>query len=188
MEIIYKKISEIKPYENNPRFNDDAVEYVANSIKEFGFKVPIVIDKNGVIVAGHTRYKASIELGLEEVPCIVADDLTEEQVNAFRLVDNKSSEFSLWNYELLSEELKDFDDVELDLYNLKKEKNSILDLLEEEGLGKNKEGEADTFTVAFVDDEDKIKIMKDYVNENGKPEINRLFFEVIKEYTEDENN
>lgn len=109
MEIVNKKIDELIPYENNPRFNDDAVEYVANSIKQFGFKVPIIIDKNNVIVAGHTRYKASLELGLEEVPTIVADDLTEEQVKAFRLADNKVSEKSEWNFELLDEELEDLD-------------------------------------------------------------------------------
>ena len=109
MEIINKKLEELKPYENNPRFNDDAVEYVANSIKEFGFKVPIVIDKNNTIVAGHTRYKASLELGLEEVPCIVADDLTEEQIKAFRLADNKVSEKAQWDFELLDEELEDLD-------------------------------------------------------------------------------
>ena len=89
MQIVNKKVEELKPYVNNPRFNDDAVEYVANSIKEFGFKVPIVIDKNNEIVAGHTRYKASLALGLDEVPCIVADDLNEEQIKAFRLADNK---------------------------------------------------------------------------------------------------
>lgn len=109
MKIINKKIDELKPYEKNPRFNDDAVEYVANSIKKFGFKVPIVIDKNGVIVAGHTRYKASLELGLEEVPCIVADDLTDKQIKAYRLADNKVSEKSNWNLELLEEELEDLD-------------------------------------------------------------------------------
>lgn len=109
MEIINKKVEELIPYENNPRFNDDAVEYVANSIKEFGFKVPIVIDKNGVIIAGHTRYKASMELGLTEVPCIVADDLSEEQIKAFRLADNKVSEKASWDFELLSEELNDLD-------------------------------------------------------------------------------
>lgn len=107
MEIVNKKIKDLKPYENNPRFNDDAVEYVKNSIKEFGFKVPIVVDKNNVIVAGHTRYKASIELGLKEVPCIVADDLTDEQVKAYRLADNKVSEKSEWNYDLLDQELDD---------------------------------------------------------------------------------
>lgn len=107
MKIINKKIEELKPYENNPRFNDDAVEYVAKSIKEFGFKVPMVIDKNNVIVTGHTRYKAALELGLDEVPCIVADDLTEEQIKAFRLADNKVSEKSSWNFDLLDEELAD---------------------------------------------------------------------------------
>lgn len=106
LKIEYVDIDSIKPYENNPRFNDDAVEYVANSIKEFGFKVPIIIDKNNVIVAGHTRYKASLELGLEEVPTIIADDLTEEQVKAFRLADNKVSEKAEWNLELLEEELQ----------------------------------------------------------------------------------
>lgn len=107
MEIVYKKVDDLKPYENNPRFNDEAVEYVAKSIKEFGFKVPIVLDKDNVIVAGHTRYKASLELGLEEVPCIIADDLTEEQIKAFRLADNKVGEKSEWDYELLTDELND---------------------------------------------------------------------------------
>lgn len=106
MKIVNKNIEDLKPYENNPRFNDDAVEYVAKSIEEFGFKVPMVIDKNNVIVAGHTRYKAALELGLTEVPCIVADDLNEEQIKAFRLADNKVSEKSQWDYELLDEELE----------------------------------------------------------------------------------
>jgi site-specific DNA-methyltransferase (adenine-specific) len=109
MKIVNKKVEELKPYVNNPRFNDDAVEYVANSIKEFGFKVPIVIDKNNEIVAGHTRYKASLALGLDEVPCIVADDLNEEQIKAFRLADNKVSEYAEWNFELLGEEIQDVD-------------------------------------------------------------------------------
>lgn len=113
MEIINKSIEELKPYENNPRFNDDAVEYVANSIKEFGFKVPIIIDKNNVIVAGHTRYKASLELGLEEVPTIVADDLSDEQIKAFRLADNKVSEQASWNFDLLDEELENILDIDM---------------------------------------------------------------------------
>lgn len=113
MEIVNKKIDELIPYENNPRFNDDAVEYVAKSIKEFGFKVPIVIDKDGVIVAGHTRYKASIELGLDEVPCIIADDLNEEQVKAFRLADNKVSDYSIWNNVALLEELADLENTDI---------------------------------------------------------------------------
>ena len=84
MNIQNKKISELIPYENNPRINDKAVEYVKNSIAEFGFKVPIVIDKNNVIVCGHTRWKASKELGLKEISCIIADDLSDEQIKAFR--------------------------------------------------------------------------------------------------------
>ena len=89
MQIVYKKIEELKPYKNNPRKNDEAVPYVAESIKQFGFKVPIIIDNNNEIIAGHTRYKASIKLEMKEVPCIIADDLTEEQIKAFRLADNK---------------------------------------------------------------------------------------------------
>ena len=109
MKIIEKNLNELVPYENNPRKNDEAVDGVANSIKAFGFKVPIVIDKNNVIIAGHTRYKASQKLGLDKVPCIVADDLSDEQVKAFRLADNKVSEKSEWDIELLSLELDDLD-------------------------------------------------------------------------------
>ena len=92
MEIVNKKVSDLIPYENNPRFNDEAVDYVAKSIKEFGFKVPIVVDKDNIVVAGHTRLKAAKQLEMLEVPCIVADDLNEEQIKAFRLADNKVSE------------------------------------------------------------------------------------------------
>lgn len=106
MQIIELSLKELKPYKNNPRNNDNAVEAVAASIKEFGFKVPIVIDRNYEIVAGHTRYKASQRLGLKTVPCIIADDLTEEQIKAFRLADNKTSELATWNIELMNIELE----------------------------------------------------------------------------------
>ena len=107
MDIQYKRLSDITPYERNPRKNDSAVKYVANSIKEFGFKVPIIIDKDGVIVAGHTRYKAAIKLKMKEVPCIIADDLSEEQVKAYRLADNKVAEKAEWDFILMTEELED---------------------------------------------------------------------------------
>lgn len=107
MKIEYKNIDEVIPYENNPRKNDEAVDYVANSIKEFGFKVPIIVDKENVIVTGHTRLKAAKKLGLKEVPVIYADDLTEEQIKAFRIADNKVSEFSTWDLEKLDLELED---------------------------------------------------------------------------------
>lgn len=110
MEIVSKKINDIKPYEKNPRKNDNAVKYVLESIKQFGFKVPIVIDKNGIIVAGHTRFKAAKKLNLKEVPCIIADDLTDEQIKAFRLADNKVSEKAEWDFDLLAEELDDLFD------------------------------------------------------------------------------
>ena len=113
MEIKMVKVEDLKPYENNPRFNDDAVEYVAKSIKEFGFKVPMVIDKDNVIVAGHTRYKASMELGLKEVPCIIADDLTDKQIKAFRLADNKVSDYSIWNNVALLDELEDLEGLDI---------------------------------------------------------------------------
>ena len=107
MEIIYKKVGDLIPYEKNPRKNTKAVKYVANSIEEFGFRVPIVIDSNNVVVCGHTRLMATKQLGIEEVPCIVADDLTDEQIKAFRLADNKVAEQSEWDLNLLNEELDD---------------------------------------------------------------------------------
>lgn len=109
MDIISKKIADITPYENNPRHNQDAIEPVAASIREFGFKVPIIIDSDGVIVAGHTRLEAAKLLDMEEVPCIVADDLTPDQIKAFRIVDNKVGELASWNYELLELEMADID-------------------------------------------------------------------------------
>lgn len=109
MKIINKKIEELTPYENNPRNNQEAIEYVANSIQNFGFKVPLVIDKNNVIVCGHTRYESAKKLGMGEVPCIVADDLTEEQIKAYRLADNKVGEIASWDFEALDIELDDID-------------------------------------------------------------------------------
>ena len=117
LQIIYKDISELNPYENNPRLNDEAVKYVANSIKEFGFKVPIILDSNNVIIAGHTRLKAAKQLGMDKVPCIIASDLTEEQVKAFRLADNKVSEQSKWDNEKLTLELNDILDIDMQLFN-----------------------------------------------------------------------
>lgn len=112
LQIVYKDLIDIKPYENNPRDNKEAISYVANSITEFGFKVPIVIDKDNIIVCGHTRYEAAKQLNMESIPCIMADDLTDEQIRAYRLADNKTSEFSLWDSDLLEGELAallDFD-------------------------------------------------------------------------------
>lgn len=105
----------LKEYENNPRHNEKAVEAVAESIKQFGFKVPIVIDKDTVIIAGHTRAKAARLLGLEVVPCIIADDLTPEQIKAFRLADNKTGELAEWDFEKLEKELEELTAFDVDM-------------------------------------------------------------------------
>ena len=127
MQIIEKELSWLKPYANNPRDNVNAVEPVAKSIKEFGFKVPIVATSDGEIINGHTRFKASKLLGIEKVPVIIADDLTDEQIKAFRLVDNKTGELADWDESLLVKELEELDDLnydmgqfdfELDLYDV----------------------------------------------------------------------
>lgn len=100
-------LNDLTPDPENPRKNDAAVPGVKESIRAFGFRVPIVIDKEGNIVAGHTRYKAALELGIEKVPCIVADQLTEKQLKAFQLADNKTGEFAGWDNALLFQELDD---------------------------------------------------------------------------------
>lgn len=104
-----KKIEDIREYENNPRNNESAVDAVAESIELYGFRVPLVIDSDGVIVTGHTRYKAAQKLGMTEVPCVVADDLTDEQIRAFRLADNMVAEKSEWDFAVLAEELEGLD-------------------------------------------------------------------------------
>ncbi len=131
MEIVYKKVLELKPYKNNPRINDEAVKYVKESIKEFGFKVPIVIDENNEIIAGHTRLKAAKELELQEVPCIIANDLTKEQVKAFRLADNKVSEKAEWDFELLESELAEIIDIDMEKFDFSKF-NEELDVEDED--------------------------------------------------------
>ena len=129
MQVIEKELSWLKPYANNPRDNESAVEPVAKSIKEFGFKVPIVATSDGEIINGHTRFKASKLLGLEKVPVIIADDLTDEQIKAFRLADNKVSEFSKWDEDKLHDELKQ---LEMDMTEFGFEFTELTELLEEE--------------------------------------------------------
>ena len=135
MELEFLKTDSLIPYENNPRHNDSAVRFVANSIKEFGFQVPIVIDKNGVIIAGHTRLKAAKLLRMSEVPCIRAVTLSDEQVKAFRIADNSVSEVSTWDESLLKLELEgidiDFSDFGLKLPEIKLDPIELAD--EEEG-------------------------------------------------------
>lgn len=115
MEVKNISIEELIPYENNPRINDLAVNTVAKSIQEFGFRNPIIVDKHMVIIAGHTRLRASKQLGLEEVPVMIADDMTPQQAQAFRIMDNKASEGAEWDYFKLLEEVKELEVGEYDI-------------------------------------------------------------------------
>lgn len=127
MELVikYLPIEKIIPYENNPRHIEAAVPYVAESIKEFGFKNPVILSKDNVIIAGHTRIKAAEELGIKEVPCIYAEDLTDEQIKAYRLVDNKVAEIAIWDFERLEQELET---IEMDMENFGFDLPSPVDL------------------------------------------------------------
>lgn len=116
MQIVMRKASELVPYERNPRNNEKAVDAVVASIKQFGFNVPIIIDKDGVIVAGHTRYKAAMKIGLDEVPTITAENLTPEQIKAFRIVDNKTADLARWDWELLRAELESIEGVDMSAF------------------------------------------------------------------------
>lgn len=132
MDIVNRRLTDIHPYENNPRFNDEAVDAVAASIQEFGFKVPIVLDSEGVIVAGHTRWKAALKLQLEEVPCVVADDLSPEQIKAFRLADNKVAELAYWNEEALAKELEEIADIDMSAFGFDGEESDLGDEMEDD--------------------------------------------------------
>jgi site-specific DNA-methyltransferase (adenine-specific) len=110
------KIGEITPYENNPRVNINAVEPVAQSIKQFGFQQPIIVDKNNIIIVGHTRYKAAQLLELDEIPIVVADNLTDEQAKAYRLADNKTHELSTWDIDKLRNEVNTILETNLDVF------------------------------------------------------------------------
>lgn len=115
MKIIEMDISEVIPYANNPRDNSKAIDAVAASIREFGFKVPVVIDRNNILITGHTRLEAARKLGIQKIPAIRAADLTEAQVKAFRLADNKVGEIATWDDGLLAGELQALDDLDFDM-------------------------------------------------------------------------
>lgn len=176
MNVIEKKLTEIKPYERNPRRNDEAVKYVAESISKFGFKNPILIDKNGVIVAGHTRFKAAKQLGMTEVPCVVADDLNDEQIKAFRLADNKVGEIATWDFELLHLELDDLEELDIDMsdfgfYNAFDE-NEFDNLFESQAAQKEEKTEGKESTVHWkviiqAMDEDEALRIRDELREQG---------------------
>ena len=149
MKIVDKPIEWLRPYENNPRNNEQAVEAVANSINEFGFKVPIVATIDGEIVNGHTRFKAAKFLKLKTVPVLIADDLTEEQIKAFRLADNKTGELAEWNVELLYGELDELDGFDMTLFGFEDIDFSLDDF---------EEDEKETGEEVDIDSEEKPKV------------------------------
>ena len=153
MKITQRPLSEIQPYENNPRLNDDAVDAVAASIREFGFRQAIVTDPDGVIIVGHTRYKAALKLGLEKVPVHVARDLSPEQVKAYRLADNRTGELATWNWDLLKFELADLQDADFDLGLLAFDDEELTRLLEGDDAMVVTEGMTDPDAVPEPPDE-----------------------------------
>ncbi len=179
MEIIYKKVGDLIPYEKNPRNNTKAVKYVAKSIEEFGFKQPIIIDRDNVVVCGHTRLMATKRLGIEEVPCIVADDLTDEQIKAFRLADNKVAEQSEWDIGLLNEELDDILNVDMSDFGF--DIFSMDDLEEMEGYNAE-EDDREHFSKTFVFPIEKKKQIICYL----KKHQNEIVEQIIKESENDD--
>lgn len=167
LKVEYRKVADLNPYSNNPRLNDGAVDAVAASIKEFGFKVPIVVDSDGVIVTGHTRVKAAEKLGLESVPVIVASDLSPEQVKAFRLADNKTSELAEWDMGKLDIELGEIENIDMndfgfniDLPELEDSTVGIDDSYEDTGDGEDahmdgSRGYSITYEIAFNDENEQ---------------------------------
>lgn len=133
-KIEYWPLAKIKPYPKNPRINGDAAKLVANSIKEFGFRSPIVVDKDGVVIAGHTRLKAAKKLGLKDAPVIVASDLSDGQVKALRLADNKTAEMAEWDLDLLDQEIAEITDFDMaDFgFELDEESNSSAEAVDDD--------------------------------------------------------
>ena len=126
-KIVYIEIDKLKEYENNPRRNDNAVSAVAESIKKFNFQVPVVVDSDNVIMCGHTRVKAAKKLGMETVPCIIANDLTPEQIKAFRLADNKTGELAGWDFTKLEEELAALDGFDMSAFGFVQNEDADID-------------------------------------------------------------
>lgn len=130
MKIELRNIDAVHPYDRNPRINDNAVDAVAASLKEFGFRQPIVVDKDGIIVCGHTRYKAALQLGLKKIPVHVATDLTPEQIRAYRIADNKTSDLAEWDYDILPIELSELMDAGFDMNLLAFDEKELVQLLD----------------------------------------------------------
>ena len=174
MNIFNIDIDKIIPYINNPRNNEEAIDKVASSIQEFGFKVPIIIDENNVVVTGHTRLLASKKLGLKTVPCVVANDLSEAQIKAFRIADNKVSEYSKWDEELLNIELEQLQELNFNLDTVDIDYSDFdleIDYIEDDFIEiKEREDLSDTVNSAY-------EIIKECDNEEEQEEMYNRFVE-----------
>ena len=171
LKIEYVDINSIKPYKKNPRKNEEAIPYVMESIKQFGFKNPVILDKDNVIVAGHTRIESAKRLGITEIPCIYADDLTDEQIRAFRLADNKVAEIAEWDIDLLDTELDDILNIDMTDFGfdiVDDDTSYIDDLLDEEFVGTSISNQ---FSVTFLFNKDYQNPILDFIKENGKDAI-----------------
>ena len=184
--IVEIPVDQLKPYKKNARFNENAVPKVAESIKQFGFKVPIIVDKNMSVITGHTRLLASKQLGLKKVPCIIADDLTPKQVKAFRLVDNRTSEFASWNYDLLQSELETLD---IDLSDFEFPDLTYEDTLSAEELESILDDDTDPTSEYGKDDDDEETDSKDFSHKDeykveitckNQTEQESLYYELVK--------
>ena len=165
MEIVLKPVSDLKPYDKNPRLNDRAVEAVAKSIKEFGFKQPLVITPEGVIIVGHTRLKAALSLGMDTVPCVVAANLTPAQIKAYRLADNRTGELAAWDFDALRGEIADLQAIDFDTSVLGWDEGALGALLASEDGG-------DLDKAEFAGDDDTAgRIILVYYNPEEKAKI-----------------
>ena len=158
MQIQQLNAEDIKPYNKNPRKNDDAVNVVAKSLEEFGFQQPLVLDENNVIVVGHTRFRAAKKIGLATVPCVIAKGLTSEQINAYRIMDNKSAEYASWHDGLLVQEMTSLLEADYDLDLTGFSSLELKDLGFDLDLGFVEEGLTDEDDVPDLPDEPVTKL------------------------------
>ena len=197
MKIVEKPNAEILPYENNPRINDAAVEPVAKSISEFGFKVPIVIDSSGVIICGHTRFKAAQRLGLETIPCVIADDLTDDQIKAFRIVDNKTSELATWKIDDLNAELAALSEFDMKSFGFDVSAIEGVDISpdkfsEEFSLSSETNAERQKFQIQAIFHKKQAKLIRQAMNSVGEPketfgntnQAGNMIYEIVRQWTE----
>lgn len=177
MKIEYMDVNEIIPYENNPRNNNKAVKMVQQSIKDVGFRVPLIVNKDGVIICGHTRFQAAKKEGLKILPVIVAKDLDDAKEKAFRLVDNKSQEYATWDVEKLKEEILQIVNIDLGEYEFTRE--DIVNDLKQDGFSYGDKN-ADTFSITLnFTQEDYDKIEK-YGESKGKNSLVDAIVEICK--------